>query len=231
MLRHKATIQCARIAFSLAGIFDPDEAERIAETGETEKPQITRPTRASEAVIDAQTSETNSVSAPGHTAGVSQTGGASASAAVSAGASPANNCFCSCCKSGKCDCQAKDEFNRCGCGPCKFNVAAPPAEESKTRTEPEQAPSQPSGSELFGPPPGQGRSEPEGPYLDNKKYSQIILAARTSGVEIKDDHTDAVHLFLLADYGITSVKRIPIPLFKEVLNKASNIGPVKVNAK
>ncbi len=28
MLRHKATIQCARYAFSLAGIMDPDEAER-----------------------------------------------------------------------------------------------------------------------------------------------------------------------------------------------------------
>jgi hypothetical protein len=31
MLRHKALIQCARVAFGLAGIYDPDEAERIAE--------------------------------------------------------------------------------------------------------------------------------------------------------------------------------------------------------
>lgn len=29
MLRHKAFIQCARIAFALTGIYDPDEAERI----------------------------------------------------------------------------------------------------------------------------------------------------------------------------------------------------------
>jgi phage recombination protein Bet len=29
MLRHKATIQCARMAFGFAGIYDPDEAERI----------------------------------------------------------------------------------------------------------------------------------------------------------------------------------------------------------
>lgn len=29
MLRHKATIQCARLAFGFVGIFDPDEAERI----------------------------------------------------------------------------------------------------------------------------------------------------------------------------------------------------------
>jgi phage recombination protein Bet len=31
MLRHKALIQCARVAFSLSGIYDPDEGERIIE--------------------------------------------------------------------------------------------------------------------------------------------------------------------------------------------------------
>lgn len=51
MLRHKALIQCARIAFALAGIYDPDEAERIAESGESAKPEIKRPT-----VIDAKVS-------------------------------------------------------------------------------------------------------------------------------------------------------------------------------
>lgn len=38
MLRHKALIQCARLAFGFAGIFDPDEAERIAEIDITPKP-------------------------------------------------------------------------------------------------------------------------------------------------------------------------------------------------
>lgn len=33
MLRHKAMIQAARIAFGFAGIYDPDEGERIAKTG------------------------------------------------------------------------------------------------------------------------------------------------------------------------------------------------------
>ena len=33
MLRHKALIQCARLAFGFVGIFDQDEAERIAEAG------------------------------------------------------------------------------------------------------------------------------------------------------------------------------------------------------
>lgn len=42
MLRHKAMIQCARLAFGYAGIFDQDEAERIADAGK---------------VIDAQTGE------------------------------------------------------------------------------------------------------------------------------------------------------------------------------
>lgn len=31
MLRHKALIQCARMAFGFAGIYDPDEAERVIE--------------------------------------------------------------------------------------------------------------------------------------------------------------------------------------------------------
>jgi len=42
MLRHKAMIQCARLAFGYAGIFDQDEAERIADAGK---------------VIDAETGE------------------------------------------------------------------------------------------------------------------------------------------------------------------------------
>lgn len=54
MLRHKAMIQAARYAFGLSGIFDPDEAERIAEaTGDTVKADgkelvavITEPQRA-----------------------------------------------------------------------------------------------------------------------------------------------------------------------------------------
>lgn len=31
MLRHKTLIQCARLAFGFAGIFDQDEAERVIE--------------------------------------------------------------------------------------------------------------------------------------------------------------------------------------------------------
>lgn len=34
MLRHKAMIQCARVAFGYGGIYDQDEAERISEGGE-----------------------------------------------------------------------------------------------------------------------------------------------------------------------------------------------------
>lgn len=37
MLRHKAMIQCARLAFGYTGIYDMDEAERIAEAQHAEK--------------------------------------------------------------------------------------------------------------------------------------------------------------------------------------------------
>jgi phage recombination protein Bet len=37
MLRHKAMIQCARLAFGFAGIYDPDEAERVRDMGMAEE--------------------------------------------------------------------------------------------------------------------------------------------------------------------------------------------------
>lgn len=37
MLRHKAMIQCARLAFGFAGIFDEDEAERVKHMGAAEE--------------------------------------------------------------------------------------------------------------------------------------------------------------------------------------------------
>jgi phage recombination protein Bet len=46
MLRHKAVIQCARIALGHSGIFDPDEAERIREGEEARergKPIVAMP--------------------------------------------------------------------------------------------------------------------------------------------------------------------------------------------
>lgn len=39
MLRHKALIQCARIAFGLAGLVDPDEAERMKIAGALDEPR------------------------------------------------------------------------------------------------------------------------------------------------------------------------------------------------
>jgi len=40
MLRHKATIQCARYAFGFSGIIDPDEADRFEEAGVIEKKEV-----------------------------------------------------------------------------------------------------------------------------------------------------------------------------------------------
>lgn len=53
MLRHKAMIQCARLAFGFAGIFDADEAERIVEnSAATAEPKPT-PQRAANAAAPA----------------------------------------------------------------------------------------------------------------------------------------------------------------------------------
>jgi phage recombination protein Bet len=43
MIRHKALVQCARLAFGLVGVFDPDEAERIAERDITEEVEVEQP--------------------------------------------------------------------------------------------------------------------------------------------------------------------------------------------
>lgn len=42
MLRHKALIQCARIAFGFSGIYDPDEARRIEESTNLQVPETQR---------------------------------------------------------------------------------------------------------------------------------------------------------------------------------------------
>lgn len=58
MLRHKAMIQCARLAFGFAGIYDQDEAERIVERDVT-PPAADEPdmTPALEAIQNASTME------------------------------------------------------------------------------------------------------------------------------------------------------------------------------
>ena len=43
MLRHKAMIQAARLAFGFTGIYDEDEAERIKDAGDGIKPEETSP--------------------------------------------------------------------------------------------------------------------------------------------------------------------------------------------
>jgi hypothetical protein len=51
MLRHKAMVQCARLAFGYAGIYDPDEAERIRDVTSDvtiHRPEIVMPTEAPE---------------------------------------------------------------------------------------------------------------------------------------------------------------------------------------
>ena len=64
MLRHKALIQCARVAFGFAGIYDEDEAQRIVNMGHAE---VVEPTSASAARVRAALSgrEVDPAPAPG----------------------------------------------------------------------------------------------------------------------------------------------------------------------
>jgi phage recombination protein Bet len=57
MLRHKAMIQCARLAFGFVGIFDQDEAERIAEATAQQAPVSRKPKTAAPRAIDAAPAE------------------------------------------------------------------------------------------------------------------------------------------------------------------------------
>jgi hypothetical protein len=41
MLRHKAMVQCARICFGLGGVYEPDEAARIASSALQRPPTST----------------------------------------------------------------------------------------------------------------------------------------------------------------------------------------------
>ena len=53
MLRHKAIIQCARIAFGFAGVFDPDEAERVFAAAIDVTPRQQKPATATPKAIEA----------------------------------------------------------------------------------------------------------------------------------------------------------------------------------
>ncbi|MFO1465836.1 MAG: recombinase RecT [Steroidobacteraceae bacterium] len=53
MLRHKALIQCARIAFGFAGVYDPDEGDRIVATIETQGHSV-KPATEAPKVIEQQ---------------------------------------------------------------------------------------------------------------------------------------------------------------------------------
>jgi phage recombination protein Bet len=45
MVRHKAIIQCGRVAFGFSGVFDPDEGDRIIDNGQTLDPQLAPQTK------------------------------------------------------------------------------------------------------------------------------------------------------------------------------------------
>jgi hypothetical protein len=74
MLRHKAFIQCARLAFGYSGIYDPDEADRIANaidvTPSNAKPRTEAPrARAEEPTGEVSPTDANDAAQPEEEAG------------------------------------------------------------------------------------------------------------------------------------------------------------------
>jgi phage recombination protein Bet len=226
MLRWKAMIQCARVAFSLGGIYDPDEAERIAETGD--KPEPAKPGRAS-AVIEGSEVRSNAsaptaqqtaaeVHAPAaekseaHPLSQPQSKGEAPSAQSSASPAP-SGCICNCCKSGNCDCAGKDEMDQCGCSACLAAVKTPGPSASPSM---EEVFSRPPVSQVTGEVMPSGK--PAGPYVPQEKLKRLFIHAASAGITIvKDSHDDQLHQILKAKWNIESLKEIPVSLFEDVL--------------
>lgn len=135
-------------------------------------------------------------------------------------------CFCACCKADLCTCASKEEFERCGCTPCKENVAHI---KGNTKAAPTPAPAatpvveapmvdQPSGEEIF--PQAGAKAKPEGPYVGEQRMKKLLTIARAAGVIVGKDHDDALHQMLKDRYGIESLKEIPERMFDEILKIA-----------
>lgn len=233
MLRHKSLIQCARIAFSLGGIYDPDEAERIAETGD--KPEPAKPGRAS-AVIEGSEVRSNVASttptAPQTAAGVRESPAAAKSEAqvppsqpqrgeaqpIQSASPDTSACLCNCCKGSKCDCAAKDEMDQCGCSPCIMAVKAQETSASPSLSDIFNDNSASTGAvqgEVLSP-----VGKPEGPYVPQEKLKRLFIHAASAGIIIvKDSHDDQLHKELKAKWGINSLKEIPVTLFETILEE------------
>ena len=222
MLRHKSYIQAGRIAFSLGGIYDPDEAERIAESGENAKQEIKRPT-----VIDAKPSSAPAavqgpVAEDGHSTAKHQPESATSATKESAPveqqeeakpeptaevAAPTfeqgMKCFCSCCKNLACDCLSKDEVDKCGCPNCQKYMSlmkGNPEVKAETTTAAETP------------------SKPAGPYVEQAKLKKLFAVAAAAGISVKkDSHDDQLHEELSKRWGIQSLKEIPVSMYDEVL--------------
>lgn len=171
MLRHKAFIQCARIAFSLAGIYDPDEAERIAESGNHAVAEVTRPQRVVEGTVVTEAKPASTSDAP-------QNGGASTVVETE---------------------KVTVEENRSTDAPASSEVS-PTADEVGFKKDPS--------------------AKPVGPYASKQRVQKLCAVARAAGINVTDNHEDALHKMLADKYGIQSLNEIPETLYDEVLKAA-----------
>lgn len=222
MLRHKAFIQCARIAFSLAGIYDPDEAERIAEGGTPDK-GIQRPSRSSETIEGtAKVSEAPQSTVTTIPKGETMKNTVSPAKTATQPVPDPSGCKCSCCKALNCDCLSKDEVDQCGCPNCvTFMKLSRENPESNTRTEEpaaeeEQATEEasPSAEDVGFNQDPVGTGEPDGPYVPHTSLGKMWAIAKSN---FGPEYEAKVHEVLKAKWGILSTKKIPKTLWDEAL--------------
>lgn len=171
MLRHKALIQCARIAFSLAGIYDPDEAERIAESENHAKAEVARPQRVVEGTL-ATEARSASTSEPPQNGGVE-----------------------------------------------RATQVAKVAEVEDNRSNDIPASSDSPSSDEVGFKPDQS-TKPAGPYASKQRVQKLCAVARAAGINVTDDHQDALHKMVLEKHNISSLNEIPESLYDEILKAA-----------
>lgn len=171
MLRHKAMIQCARIAFSLGGIVDPDEAERIDEGSTPGKAEVNRPQRVVEGTL-ATEARSASTSEPPQNGGVE-----------------------------------------------RATQVAKVAEVEDNRSNDIPASSDSPSSDEVGFKPDQS-TKPAGPYASKQRVQKLCAVARAAGINVTDDHQDALHKMVLEKHNISSLNEIPESLYDEILKAA-----------
>jgi phage recombination protein Bet len=226
MLRHKSMIQAARIAFSLAGIYDPDEAERILESEERrEQVVITRPQpltfdepATNGRVIEAEPvkeSTAPSAGSPTEHSGVVVGAGASVAAGAPAPVETVSGVF----SPPKGTAVPQEECSQCH----HFYPRPVSAHHTHEECVANKKLAEPQGVAVSPDAPKPATSKPPGPYVPQAgpagvpKLSKLFAIAAGAGIKVtKNSRDDELHKKLKELWNIDSVTEIPVAIFGEV---------------